>query len=119
MSVSKTTTTTTTTTAADGTTTIVTTTVLSPGAPKSAHPRADVWAQVVSKAWDDPNFAQQLKNDPAKVLGHFGITLEPGEVLHVHFNSATERHLVVPAKPDDLSVVEDGNLLIGDANPGF
>ncbi len=117
-----TTTTVVTTTTADGTTTTTTTTTtagadtLSKGATAA---ELDAWAKVVTRAWEDPAFAKELAADPHKVLGLHGMPMPDGVTVQVHLNGDGVRHYVVPEKPQDLSVNEAADKLLGDANPGF
>ncbi|MCA9712837.1 MAG: hypothetical protein KDK70_43820 [Myxococcales bacterium] len=119
-----TTTTVTTVTNADGTTTTTTTTTTGGAATAPANSGAsqaehDAWAQVVTKAWSDPQFAKELEADPHKVLAAFDMPIPAGVTVQVHLNGNGVQHYVVPEKPQDLSVDEASEQLLGDANPGF
>lgn len=79
----------------------------------------DQWRAVVAKAWDDPDFNAMLFANPVGTLRAEGIEIADGVNVQVHQASTNELHLVVPAKPADMTVEEASQALIGDAHPGF
>lgn len=79
----------------------------------------DQWREVVTKAWNDPNFHQMLVSNPVGTLKSEGIDVADGTNVHVHQATTQDLHLVIPAKPNGLSVEEASRELIGDAHPGF
>jgi Nitrile hydratase, alpha chain len=62
-------------------------------------PLSQAHARVISRAWQDPAFKQQLLTDPNAALAQEGITVPSGLKVQVHENSAGVQHIVLPAKP--------------------
>ena len=56
--------------------------------------------KVIARAWLDKNFHERLMKDPHAVLSEAGVNVK-GKV-HVHLNSDTEHHLVIPTRPAAL-----------------
>src|SRR5207249_5484104 len=55
--------------------------------------------QVIARAMKDEAFRQQLLSNPKETLqSKLGITLPVGVSVHVHENTPTNLHLVLPAK---------------------
>ncbi|MEM8789035.1 MAG: nitrile hydratase subunit alpha [Pseudomonadota bacterium] len=52
-------------------------------------------AQVVARAWTDPDYAARLRADATAAVAEMGFTGRQGEHLIAVFNSQTEHHLVV------------------------
>ena len=62
---------------------------------------AEVKAQVAMKAAEDDEFRARLVADPrATVEAEIGLRFPDGYQLHVHEESSTEAHLVLPPKPE-------------------
>ena len=57
-------------------------------------------AEVICRAWIDPNFCEILTSDPHTVLSDVGITLGQGVNVTFHVDSPTEKHFVIPSVPD-------------------
>ena len=61
------------------------------------------WGQVVSQAWTDDSFRQRLVTDPRAVLEERGLTPPAGAQITVLEDTADTVHVVLPARPDELS----------------
>ena len=62
---------------------------------------AQVRAHITMKAAEDDDFRAQLLADPrASVEAETGLQLPDGYQIHVHEESATAAHLVLPPKPE-------------------
>jgi hypothetical protein len=62
----------------------------------------DLKAQIIEKAWEDPQFKQQLLDDPKGAIKEaFGVDLPEGIELNVVEETPTSYYLVIPAKPED------------------
>jgi hypothetical protein len=60
-------------------------------------------AQLIAKAWADDNFKTKLLSDPAAVLKAEGVELPAGMGIQAVEDTQAVHHLVIPAKPADLS----------------
>ena len=60
-------------------------------------------AQLIAKAWADDNFKKKLLSDPAAVLKAEGMELPAGMGIRAVEDTQTMHHLVIPAKPTELS----------------
>ncbi|HEX9730055.1 MAG TPA: NHLP leader peptide family RiPP precursor [Gemmatimonadales bacterium] len=71
-------------------------------------------AKVVVKAWKDDTFKQQLLSDPARVLADHDVAMPAGVTVHVHEDTATDKHVVLPKKPDEpiLDNVHHGRVIM-------
>ncbi len=67
-------------------------------------------AQVIARAWSDPDFKAQLLNDPKTVLAGHGIDLPVGLNLKIVENTADTIHIVLPATPSKAGELSDGDL---------
>lgn len=80
--------------------------------------RRDLEARIVAKAWRSPDYLHRLRNDPKGVLQEELRSVDPRIRLpenlevHVHEESATRYHLVIPRNPREISLAE----AVGDAN---
>ena len=62
---------------------------------------AEVKAHIAMKAAEDDAFRARLLADPRAALEEeTGLRLPPDYRLHVHEESATEAHMVLPPKPE-------------------
>jgi hypothetical protein len=62
---------------------------------------AEVKAQIAMKAAEDDEFRARLVANPRAALEEeTGLRLPPNYQLHVHEESATDAHLVLPPKPE-------------------
>ena len=59
--------------------------------------------QLIAKCWADEGFKQKLLTDPAATLKAEGVALPAGLTVKVVENTDKVFHLVIPAKPTDLS----------------
>jgi len=59
--------------------------------------------QLIAKCWSDERFKQKLLADPAATLKAEGVTVPEGVSVTALENTDKVFHLVVPAKPADLS----------------
>jgi len=61
------------------------------------------WGQIVAQAWSDDSFKQRLLADPAAVMAEQGLTAPTGKQLRIVEDTADTVHVVLRAKPDELS----------------
>jgi Nitrile hydratase, alpha chain len=64
---------------------------------------AQKWGQVVAQAWSDDSYKQRLLADPAAVMAEQGLTPPTDKQLRIVEDTADTVHVVLPAKPDELS----------------
>jgi len=60
-------------------------------------------SQVIAKCWADEGFKRKLLEDPATTLKAEGMELPAGQSIKVLEDDDKVRHLVIPAKPTELS----------------
>lgn len=60
-------------------------------------------SQLIARCWEDESFKQQLLADPAATLKAEGAELPAGLSIKAHENTDNVFHLVIPAKPTELS----------------
>lgn len=65
------------------------------------------WAQVLAKAWSDPNFKQKLLKNPEQALREMGIVLPANKKIEVHESTEKVVHLIIPPKPTGEIAEED------------
>ena len=61
------------------------------------------WGQMVAQAWSDDSYKQRLLTDPAAVMAERGLTAPAGKQLRVVEDTADTVHVVLPARPNELS----------------
>ena len=61
------------------------------------------WGQVVAQAWSDDSYKQRLLTDPAAVLAERGLTPPADKEIRIIEDTADTMHIVLPAKPTELS----------------
>ena len=61
------------------------------------------FGQVVAHAWSDDGFKQRLMDDPATVLQEQGLTVPAGKQVRVVEDTEETVHVVLPARPTELS----------------
>ena len=88
------------------------------GQPASDEQRL-AYAKVIARVWSDEAFKTRLQEDPAAILKEAGIDVPSDVSLKVVQNTATVRHIVLPAPPpegelaeDDLERVAGGNYVL-------
>ena len=85
--------------------------------------KASVYAQIVAKAWADPVFKARLLADPRAALTEAGHAVPEGLIVKVVENTGKEVHLVLPARPTELSDAQlnaiTGGITLGDIFPGY
>ena len=59
--------------------------------------------QIIAKCWSDESFKQKLLADPVATLKAEGMALPDGLSVKALENTDKVFHLVIPAKPTDLS----------------
>ncbi len=59
--------------------------------------------QVIAKCWSDESFKQKLLADPVATLKAEGVALPDGLSVKALENTDKVFHLVIPAKPTDLT----------------
>ena len=84
---------------------------------------AEVRAHIAMKAAEDDEFRARLVADPRATLeAETGIRFPDDYRLHVHEESATDAHLVLPPKPElsrqQLQQVQ-GGVFSGSGNPSW
>ena len=68
-------------------------------------------SQVIAKCWADEGFKKKLLADPAATLRAEGVELPAGVSYVAHENTGQVVHLVIPARPTELSE-EDLNQVV-------
>jgi hypothetical protein len=71
-------------------------------------------SQLLAKCWADEGFKQKVLADPAATLTSEGVELPPGLSIKAVENTDKVFHLVIPAKPTDVSD-EELKLVVGGA----
>ena len=61
------------------------------------------FAAIVARSWDDADFRAQLLADPSATLAANGVSTPAGKQVVVIEDTDTELHLVIPARPSELS----------------
>jgi hypothetical protein len=74
--------------------------------------------QLIAKCWADEGFKQKALADPAATLRAEGVELPTGLSYVAHENTDKVVHLVIPAKPTDLSD-EDLDRVVAGAGPAY
>jgi nitrile hydratase alpha subunit len=72
--------------------------------------------QLIAKCWADEGFKQKVLADPAATLTSEGVELPAGLSIKAVENTDKVFHLVIPARPTDLSD-EDLDMVVG-GSPG-
>ncbi len=58
------------------------------------------WAQVIAKAWMDPQFKKALLANPEKVLKENGVSIEKNKTCRIVEVQKNELCFVLPQKPE-------------------
>src|SRR4051794_19426167 len=61
--------------------------------------KAAAYGKIVARAWRDPAFKEKLLTDPHAALDDAGLSVPAGVTVTVVEDTATQVHLVLPAKP--------------------
>ncbi|PWW05163.1 putative ribosomally synthesized peptide [Paenibacillus cellulosilyticus] len=63
---------------------------------------------IIKKAWDEPDFKQQLLDNPIQAIKQaFGIAMPAGSNLKVVEETATKHYLIIPPRPESSLVAEE------------
>jgi hypothetical protein len=58
-------------------------------------------SDLIKRAWQDADFKRQLLSDPRATLeGALGVSLPAGLNIHIHEQTRTDLHLVLPMPPE-------------------
>src|ERR1041384_192066 len=68
----------------------------------------DTIAEIIAKTWSDPAFKARVKSDAAAVMRDYGLDVPAGLTVRVHENTPTVSHVVLPMKPDNVSIDSHG-----------
>lgn len=63
-------------------------------------------AKLIAKVWSDEAFKESLFADPKAVLAAEGFTVPAGVDVKVLEQTAQQMYVVIPARPDDITVAE-------------
>jgi hypothetical protein len=67
----------------------------------------DLKVQIIKKAWEDPQFKEQLLQDPKGAIQQaFGIELPTDIELKVVEETPANYYLVIPTEPEEVMTVE-------------
>lgn len=74
-----------------------------------------LYQQVIAKCWADESFKQQVLADPVSAFKREGIEIPAGVRLQVLENTEQVFHLVIPARPTEVT----DDMLAGAAGGGY
>lgn len=70
--------------------------------------REDVQSQITKKVWKDAAFKKQLLSAPEATLEkELGLKLPKGIKVHIHEESASQVHLVIPRNPEEMALPDE------------
>src|SRR5262249_44887400 len=75
--------------------------------------QAKKMGQLIAKCWADETFKKKVLSDPVSTLRAEGVELSGGVSYVMHENTEKVVHLVIPAKPTDLSDEDLGRVTGG------
>ena len=75
-------------------------------------------SQIIAKCWADEGFKRKLLADPATMLTAEGLEVPAGFSIKAVEDNDKVRHLVIPARPDELSD-EDLDRVAGGVKTGL
>jgi hypothetical protein len=75
--------------------------------------QAKKMGQFIAKCWADETFKKKVLSDPVSTLRAEGVELSAGVSYVVHENTEKVVHLVIPARPTDLSDEDLGRVTGG------
>ena len=83
----------------------------------------DIRTHILTKAKNDSDFRTRLLEDPkGTVEAELGVTTPDALTLHIHENTATDAHLILPPdkrlEQEDLEAVAGGNWVTQGVNAG-
>jgi len=85
----------------------------------AALQRKLVEAEIISRAWSDETFRQQLESDPKAALKDAGFPVPEGTAVSVTAESAETLTIVLPSKPKNLSELGEAELeAVAGGGPG-
>ena len=67
------------------------------------------YGKLVASAWADEAIKQRLIDSPEKVLEEYGIEVPEGIEVRILIDSAAERHIIIPEKPQEVYIEEVGS----------
>jgi hypothetical protein len=76
--------------------------------------RQVAWRLIVARAWHDDAFKARLIASPNDVFKEFGVDVT-GVTLKIVEDTATERHIVLPAHAHEVTELKGGDC----CDPGF
>lgn len=79
----------------------------------------NAFAKVIAKAWGDEAFRAQLLADPTAALAAEGVTAPEGTTFAVVEDTADVVHVVLPARPTELSDAELDSVAAGFSTAGL
>jgi len=79
----------------------------------------NAFAKVIAKAWGDEAFRAQLLADPTAALAAEGVDAPAGKTFAVVEDTDDVVHVVLPARPTELSDVELDSVAAGFSTIGF
>lgn len=59
-----------------------------------------LWPKIVAKAWKDPAFKAQLKENPKQVFATYGIEVPQEINLAIIENTEQTHYILLPSKPE-------------------
>ena len=72
--------------------------------------------KIIAKCWSDEPFKQRLLADPAATLQAEGVSIPAGVSVNAVANSDRVLHLVIPARPTELSDEDLDKVAAGDVD---
>ena len=77
--------------------------VLSDLSPEQIQRNQRIYANIVAKYYDDPDFKAKVDADPARVLKAEGLEIPEGIEVRLLFNTEKIVHLVLPPRIEEQS----------------
>ncbi|MCH9625320.1 MAG: hypothetical protein S4CHLAM123_04910 [Chlamydiales bacterium] len=76
-----------------------------------------LWPKIVAKAWSDPQFKAQFKENPKQVLATYGIEVPQEIDLEVIEDTEQTHYILLPSKPEgELSEKSLADIAAGTAS---
>jgi hypothetical protein len=73
------------------------------------------WRMIVTRASQDPAFKARLMSSTNDVFKEYGVDVPAGMTIKVVEDSATEKHVVLPAASHEVTELKSGDC----CDPGF